>query len=68
MKNIKFKLFIARYIGWIIGIISIIAFGLLIFMFCRFNIIKKISQWEGETIAVVGTLLGAIIGGVFTLL
>ena len=68
MKNIKFKLFVARYIGWIVGIISIIALGLLIYLFGKFNLIEKISQWEGESIAVVGTLLGAIIGGVFTLL
>ncbi len=68
MKNIKFKLFVVKYIGWIVGIISIIALGILIYLFGKFNLIEKISQWQGETIAVVGTLLGAIIGGIFTLL
>ena len=68
MKKTKLQLFWAKYGRWIIAGFTLLATAAIIFLFCRFNFIEKISSWEGETVAVIGTLLGAIIGGVFTLI
>ena len=39
------------------------------FFLCnKFSVLDKISKCSGETVAVVGTLLGALIGGIFTLI
>ena len=68
LKRPKVQLFWAKYGRWIIACFTLIATAAIIFLFCKFNFIEKISSWKGETIAVIGTLLGAIIGGMFTLI
>ena len=68
LKKPKIQLFWAKYGRWIIAGITLLATVAIIFLFYKFNLIEKISSWNGETVAVIGTLLGAIIGGVFTLI
>ena len=50
----------------ILGLISIIA---IIYLYNRLDIdiLGNVGKWSSETIAVLGTLLGAVIGGAFTL-
>ena len=68
LKKPKIQLFWAKHGRWIIAGITLLATVAIIFLFYKFNLIEKISSWNGETVAVIGTLLGAIIGGVFTLI
>ena len=68
LKKPKAQLFWAKYGRWIIAGFTLLATAAIIFLFCKFNLFEKISSWKGETVAVIGTLLGAIIGGVFTLI
>lgn len=68
MKREKFKLFIVRY-GTIILIVGICAFiALAVHLWLKFNITEYISKLSDTNFAVLGTLLGAIVGGVFTLI
>ena len=68
MKREKIKLFIVRY-GTIFLILGICAFfALSIYLWSKFNITECISKLSETNFAVLGTLLGAIVGGVFTLI
>lgn len=64
----KLKLFYAKSSKWINAILAIICVCLTVYLFFRFNFIDKVSQWSGEVIAVIASLLGAVVGGIFTLL
>lgn len=68
MLKIKFKLFIAKNSNWILTIlISILLF--LIVLFChKIDITKFKEPLSSDITATIGTLFGAIIGGVFTLI
>lgn len=68
LKKPKVQLFWAKYAKWIIAGFTLLIIATITFFFFKFDFFKEISKWKGETIAVVGTLLGAIIGGVFTLI
>ena len=68
MKKYKLKLFVANNSKWIACIVLLIILILMLIIFNKFSILDKIKNWDGETIAVAGTLLGAIIGGIFTLI
>lgn len=68
LKKQKIQLFWAKYGRWIIAGFTLFVTAAIIFLFCKFKLIEKVGNWNGETIAVIGTLLGAIIGGVFTLI
>ena len=68
LNQIKIKLFFAKHGKWIF---SFCALGLscLAFVICRkLNVLERMGKWSGETKAILGTILGAVIGGVFTLL
>lgn len=70
MNKIKVKLFFAKNGIWLYPIVTLISIIATICLYKKSNIdiIGMIGNWSGETIAVAGTLLGAVIGGVFTLL
>ena len=68
LKKPKVQLFWAKYGKWIITGFALLIVATITFLFFKLDFVKEISKWKGETIAVVGTLLGAIIGGVFTLI
>ncbi len=68
MNKAKIQLFFARYGKWVYTALLLILAGIAFFLCNKFNVLDKVSKWPGETVAVVGTLLGAIIGGVFTLI
>lgn len=68
LSNIKGKIIFAKNCKWIIGIITLICMGVLVYLFYEYNLIEKIKNLKSETIAVIGTLLGAFVGGVFTLI
>ena len=68
VNKTKFKLFFAKYGKWVYASFSIVLVGIAFFLCNKLDIIDKVSKWSGETIAVVGTLLGALIGGIFTLI
>ena len=68
MNKTKVKIFFAKYGNWICTTLSIALFTIVIFVCNKFGIIDQVRNWSGEIIAVVGTLLGALIGGVFTLM
>ena len=64
----KIKLFFAKFQKLIILLALIICLCSIVFINYKFNLIKKIGELSSDKIAVLGTLLGAIIGGIFTLL
>lgn len=64
----KIRLFFAKNGKWIYAVLAVICLGLIAFLCNKFIITENVSNWVGENIAVIGTLLGAVIGGVFTLL
>ncbi len=68
MYKAKFKLLYAKSSKWINAIFTIICIGVIIYLSFRFNLIDKVSGWSGEVIAVIASLLGAVVGGIFTLL
>ncbi|MBR3920303.1 MAG: hypothetical protein IKJ47_00035 [Oscillospiraceae bacterium] len=68
LRKEKIKLFLAKHDKWIIPVITVLFIMALIFLFCKFNLLQKTEAWFRETLAVIGTLLGTIIGGVFTLM
>lgn len=71
MLKEKIKLFITKHNFWIISILLILSVLILIF-FVKIENIKVLLQFSKDLsdteIAVFGTLLGAIVGGVFTLI
>ena len=69
VNRIKIKLFFAKNGKWLYPILSVIFLGAIIYFYHKSNIsvLKTVKAWSSETIAVIGTLLGAIIGGIFTL-
>lgn len=72
MYRIKIKLFFTRNGKWIYPIIVLIGVFIIIYLYKKtninINVFETVRNWSSETIAVAGTLLGAVIGGVFTLL
>ena len=68
VNKAKVKLFFARYGKWIYTILMFALVGVAVFLCNKYGVVKKVSKWSGETVAVVGTLLGALIGGIFTLI
>lgn len=68
MKKYRLKLFVANNSKWIVCFFVLIILILILIVFNKFSILEEIKNLDGETIAVAGTLLGAIIGGIFTLI
>ena len=67
LNKMKIKLFFAKYGKWIYSL-CVLGLSYLAFIICRrFNVLEKVNNWSGETTAVMGTLLGAVIGSIFTL-
>ncbi|MBQ6947075.1 MAG: hypothetical protein IJN42_03420 [Clostridia bacterium] len=69
MNKIKVKLFFAKNGMWIYPILGLISIIAIIYLYNRLDIdiLGNVGKWSSETIAVLGTLLGAVIGGAFTL-
>ena len=68
MNKTKVKIFFAKNGNWIYTVLSIVLFTIAISVCNKFGIIDQVRSWSGEAMAVVGTLLGALIGGIFTLM
>lgn len=68
MNTIKAKLLIAKYSQWIYSILIVFLVALVIILWNKYDFVQQVSKWPNETVAVVGTLLGAVIGGIFTLI
>lgn len=68
VNKTKVKLFFARCGKWIYTILIVALMSVAVFLCNKYGVVEKVSKWSGETIAVVGTLLGALIGGIFTLI
>ncbi|MDO5415098.1 MAG: hypothetical protein Q4F78_06495 [Bacillota bacterium] len=67
MNIMKLKLFFAKCSKWIYAIFLVVCAVIIFLLICRFDLITKLGNCPAETVAVLGTLLGAIIGGIFTL-
>lgn len=67
LKQMKIKLFFAKYGKWVYTLCVLLLAYLASNLCSKLNVLERIGDWSGETKAVIGTLLGAVIGGVFTL-
>lgn len=68
MRNIKIKVFFARHRKIVSMICLAFCITFLTILSMKFNLISRIGGLSGNFVAVGGTLLGAVIGGVFTLI
>lgn len=68
MNKTKVKIFFAKYGNWVYTVLLIVLFAIVFLLSKKFGIIDKVRSWSGEALAVAGTLLGALIGGIFTLM
>ena len=68
MSKLKIKLFVAKNKLWIYPIFCIICIGVFfsIASNSKIDFIQKVTNCSGEVIAVIGTLLGAVVGAIFT--